>query len=119
MHAVSSGLVILAHMHPADVEEFLAGPLERFTPSTVVEPVVIRERLRRAQLDGFAWTRDEVAEGISSIAAALADEDGEIIGAIHVHGPSYRFPEPVAAAGIAADLVATAARISASLRQAG
>ena len=47
MHAVSSGLVILAHMHPADVEHLLAGPLERFTATTVVDPALIRERLRR------------------------------------------------------------------------
>src|SRR5450756_2162786 len=53
-------------------------------------PVGIRDWIRRARMDGYAWTRDEVAEGISSVAAALADEDGEVIGAIHVHGPSYR-----------------------------
>ena len=141
MHAVSSGLVILAQMHPADVERFLAGPLERFTPSTVTDPGLIRERIRRARLDGYAWTRDEVAEGISSVAAALADEDGEVIGAIHVHGPSYRFPDAEGAATgamgsaadralargrstaatdrIAADVVAAAARVSRSLRRAG
>ena len=88
-------------------------------PTTVVDPALIRERLRRARIDGFAWTRDEVAEGISSVAAALADEDGEVIGAIHVHGPSYRFPESAAADRVAAEIVASAARISASLRQAG
>lgn len=139
MHAVSSGLVILAHVRPADVERFLAGPLERLTPSTVTDPELVRERLRRAQVDGYAWTRDEVAVGISSVAAALVDEDGEVIGAIHVHGPSYRFPateagadrdaiadgivtpDRVAAPGdrIAAEVVAAAARVSASLRQAG
>ena len=68
------------------------GPLERFTPATVVEPAAVRERLRRVLLDGYAWTAEEVAEGITSVAAALADEDGEVVAAIHVHGPSYRFP---------------------------
>ncbi len=128
MHAVSSGLVILAHMPPADVDRFLAGPLERFTPSTVTDPEMVRERIRLARLDGYAWTRDEVALGISSVAAALADEGGEVIGAIHVHGPSYRFPDAEGSSGrdgatardrIAADVVAAAARISQSLRQAG
>jgi IclR family acetate operon transcriptional repressor len=139
MHAVSSGLVILAHMPTVDAERFLTGPLERFTPGTVTDPALIRERIRRARLDGYAWTRDEIAEGISSVAAALADEDGEVIGAIHVHGPSYRFPDAGGAPGwnegtdgtfgrdgvtasmdrIAADVVAAAARVSGSLRQAG
>jgi len=122
LHAVSSGLVMLAHMPRADVDRFLAGPLEAFTPATVTDPALIRERIVRARLDGYAWTRDEVAEGISSVAAALADEDGEVIGAIHVHGPSYRFPDagdPAARDRIAAQVVAVAARVSRSLRQAG
>ncbi len=119
MHAVSSGLVILAHMPPAEIERVLAGPLERFTPSTVTDPTLIRERVRRVGLDGYAWTHDEVAAGISSVAAALADDDGEVIGAIHVHGPSYRFPEAGSRDRIAADVVAAAARISRSLRRAG
>ena len=132
MHAVSSGLVMLAHMHEPDIDRILAGPLERFTPATVTDPVMILERIRRARMDGYAWTRDEVAEGISSVAAALADEDGEVIGAIHVHGPSYRFPDADGPAGaadaagaatardrIAADVVAAAARASKALRRAG
>lgn len=125
MHAVSSGLVFLANMASVDVDRFLAGPLERFTEGTVTDPASIRERLRRTRLDGVAWTRDEVAEGISSVAAAVADEAGEVIGAIHVHGPSYRFPGPdgVAAAGdrerIEALVVAAAARVSRGMRKAG
>jgi len=124
MHAVSSGLVILADMRPAAIERFLAGPLERFTPATVTDPAVLRERLRRARIDGFAWTRDEVAVGISSVAAAVTGQDGEVVGAIHVHGPSYRFPDETRADGpagrdaIAAQVVAAAARVSGSLRTA-
>jgi IclR family transcriptional regulator, acetate operon repressor len=118
MHAVSSGLVMLAHRLPAEVDAYLARPLERFTPATVVEPSAVRERLRRVLLDGYAWTADEVAEDITSVAAALAAEDGEVVAAIHVHGPSYRFPAgPDAAAPVAVEVVAAAARISARIRQ--
>lgn len=117
MHVVSSGLVMLAHRPPAEVDAYLERPLERFTPATVVEPSAVRERLRRVLLDGYAWTAEEVAEGITSVAAALADEDGEVVAAIHVHGPSYRFPAgPGASAAIATQVVATAALISARIR---
>jgi DNA-binding IclR family transcriptional regulator len=125
MHAVSSGIMFLANLPPEDVDRFLQGTLERFTAGTVTAPQRIRERLRRACLDGVAWTRDEVAEGISSVAAAVADEKGEVIGAVHVHGPSYRFPGPdgTASAGdrerIEALVVTAAARVSRSLRKAG
>lgn len=117
MHAVSSGLVMLAHLPPAEVDRFLAQPRERFTAHTVTEPTAVRERILRAQVDGFAWTRDEFAEGITSIAAAVSGEDGEVAGALHIHGPSYRFPAPGADGAVAATIVATAARISAAIRQ--
>jgi DNA-binding IclR family transcriptional regulator len=116
MHAVSSGLVLLAHRTPDDVATYLRRPLERFTARTVVAPPAIRERLRDAQLDGFAWTRDEYAEGITSVAAAVADPNGEVVAAVHVHGPSYRFPPARGDAGIGARVVGTAARITAALR---
>jgi DNA-binding IclR family transcriptional regulator len=125
MHAVSSGLVFLAHLPPAEVDRFLAEPLERFTAATVTDPDRIRERLRRARLDGVAWTCDEIAEGISSAAAAVADEKGDVIGALHVHGPSYRFPGADGDAGpgererIEALVVTAAGRVSRSLRKAG
>lgn len=118
LHAVSSGQVFLAGMHPAEVERFLEGPLERFTERTVVEPAALRERLRQVTVDGVAWTREEFAEGISSVAAPVADEDGDVVAAVHVHGPSYRFPAPGTEAVVTAALLGAAARTSAGLRQA-
>lgn len=124
LHAVSAGFVFLAHMAPERVDAYLAGPLERFTPSTVTDPDRIRERLRRARQDGVAWTHDEVAEGITSVSAAVADERGEVVGALHVHGPSYRFPgADESATGdrarIASAVIAAAAEVTRGLRRAG
>ena len=118
MHAVSSGQIFLAHMHPAEVERFLAGPLERFTARTLIDPAALRERIRRVQLDGVAGTRVEYAEGITSVAGPVADADGEVIAAVHVHGPAYRFPPAGREAAIAAAVAETANRISRALRQA-
>lgn len=121
MHAVSSGIVFLASLPAAEVDRLLATPLERFTPATVTDPQQIRERLRRANVDGVAWTRDEVADGITSVAAAIADAGGEVVAALHVHGPSYRFPGPGAGDRVRVEeaLVAAAARVSLSLRRTG
>ena len=117
IHAVSSGQVFLAHMPPSAVDRFLADPLERFTPRTLVDPAVLRLRLRRIQLDGYAWVGDEFAEGINSVAAPITDAGGDVSAALHVHGPSYRFPPPNAEAAIALRVLAAAARISARLRR--
>jgi len=117
MHAVSSGLVVLANLTPAALEAYLAGPaLERFTDRTVVASGEIRDRLWNVRRDGYAWVREEFALGINSVAAPIADATGEVIAAVHLHGPSYRFPPPGAADTLGEAVEATAGRIGARLR---
>ena len=77
----------------------------------------MRERLRGVQVDGYAWTSDEFAEGINSVAAPIVNAAGDVSAAVHVHGPSYRFPPAGAETTIALHVLAAAARISARLRQ--
>ena len=116
LHAVSSGQVLLAFRMPAAVAHYLSRPLEAFTPRTLTDPEAVRERLRDIRRTGYAWAIEEFDEGISSVAAPLADASGEVVAALHVHGPSYRFPSPGREAELAAMVVAAAARIADGLR---
>jgi DNA-binding IclR family transcriptional regulator len=118
MHAVSSGQVLLAFRPAAALEHYLERPLERFTDRTLVDPEALRSRLRDVRRDGYAWVREEFDRGINSVAAPIADVSGEVVAAVHLHGPSYRFPAAGSEATIAARVVTTAARIAGSLRQA-
>lgn len=106
-HAVSSGLAMLAY---ADAERarVLAGPLEAFTPTTMTDPELLRRRLADVAACGSAWVWEEFSEGINSVAAPVFDADRMPIGAVHSHGPSYRFPGPDQADAIAAQVVLTA-----------
>jgi DNA-binding IclR family transcriptional regulator len=118
LHAVSSGQVLLAFRGQAAIERYLAQPqLERFTRRTLVEPEAIRERLREVRRRGYAWAIEEFDAGISSVAAPIADDSGEIIAAVHIHGPSYRFPEAGTETEMAQLVVSGAARIAARLRE--
>jgi DNA-binding IclR family transcriptional regulator len=117
MHAVSSGLIFLAHRPAATIDRYLAGPVAALTDRTVTEPDAIRERLRTVALNGFAWVHDEFAMGISSVAAGIADATGEVVAAVHVHGPSYRFPPAGRDSAVGLTVAATATRIARSLRQ--
>ena len=116
MHAVSSGQVFLAHFPPPAMSRFLATPLERFTDHTITDASGLLARLREVRRDGYAWVREEYAIGINSVAAPVADADGEVIGAVHVHGPSYRFPAAGADRTVAVTTVEAAAEIGARLR---
>jgi DNA-binding IclR family transcriptional regulator len=117
MHAVSSGLAVLALSPRARIEAYLDRPLERFTDRTMTDPSPLRARLQRIQLEGYAWTNGEYAEGIASVAAGIADAGGEIVAAVHVHGPSYRFPTAGRETTLGLQVAATATRIARSLRQ--
>ena len=117
MHPVSSGRIFLAALPPAELDALLARPLERFTSATVVFPARLRAILRDVTCDGLSWTADEYADGITSVAAPVVDVAGEVVAAIHVHGPSYRFPGDVPRDRIEAALRGAAGRISARLRE--
>jgi DNA-binding IclR family transcriptional regulator len=118
LHAVSSGLAVLAHRPRASIDAYLDRPLETFTERTMTDAGQLRARLQRIQLDGYAWTNGEYAEGIASVAAAIADASGEVVAAVHVHGPSYRFPSAGREAELGLQVVAVATRITRTLRQA-
>jgi IclR family transcriptional regulator, acetate operon repressor len=119
LHAVSSGQVFLAQLAAPVLARYLAEPLEAFTGRTLTDASSLLERLRDIRRDGHAWVRDEYAIGISSVAAPIADARAEVVAAVHVHGPSYRFPTAGDEDRIAAAVRTAAARIGARLRAGG
>jgi len=100
---------------PAVLEDVLARPLAATTRYTLTDPRALRERLHEVRARGYAWVHDEFVDGMSSVAAGIGEASGGVVAAIHVHGPSYRFP-----AGreeeIGMLVVDAAARVSVALR---
>jgi IclR family pca regulon transcriptional regulator len=94
MHTVPSGLVLMAEWAPVAVQAYAARGLERLTPATVGDLASLERRLVDVRRSGLAWGFEEFVEGISSVAVPVRDAAGRAVAAIHVHGPSYRFPEP-------------------------
>jgi IclR family acetate operon transcriptional repressor len=92
MHAVPSGLVLMADWPEEAIDGYVAHGLPAVTPRTVIDPSHLRDRLDDVRRDGYAWGREEFVVGINSIAAPVRDARGLAPAAIHAHGPSYRFP---------------------------
>jgi DNA-binding IclR family transcriptional regulator len=116
LHAVSSGQVFLAQLAAPVLARYLAEPLDAFTPRTLTTAPALLERLREIRRDGHVWARDEYAVGITSVATGVADARGELVAAIHVHGPTYRFPAEGREEQIAAAVRAAAGRVGRRLR---
>jgi DNA-binding IclR family transcriptional regulator len=119
LHAVSSGQVLLAFQPATFVQRYLGRNMEAFTPRTLTSADALLDRMRAIRRDGYTWALEEFDEGISSVAAPVADANGEVVAAVHVHGPSYRFPPKGSELGLADQVVTAAARISGNLREAG
>ena len=115
MHAVPSGLVLLAEWPDDALEAYLRAGLAALTRRTLTDPARLRRRLVEVRRAGCAWGLEEFAEGIDSVAAPIRDARGKAIAAIHVHGPSYRFPRVGAEGRIAERVVAAADAASAQL----
>ncbi|MEL7157637.1 MAG: IclR family transcriptional regulator [Actinomycetota bacterium] len=91
-HLVPSGLALLAGAPARAIDQHLARPLSRSTEHSVIDPSVIRRRIAEAGEVGFVWCHREFDEGISSVAAPVRGPSHEVIAAVHVHGPTFRFP---------------------------
>ncbi len=115
MHLIPAGLVILAHLPQERQEDVLAGPLEASTPRSVTEPDRIRGRLEEVRRDGYCWVFGEFSEDLNSVAAPIFGPDG-VVGAINLHGPAFRFPQPGSEDGIAQRLAEVAGQLSEAVR---
>jgi DNA-binding IclR family transcriptional regulator len=109
-HAVSSGQVLLA-FGAIDADSYLAEPVERTASHTLTDAAAIRTRLVEIAAKGYAWAFEEFLDGLNSVAAPIRDGRGRVVGAIHAHGPAYRFPGEADADEVGRLVVATAERV--------
>lgn len=112
MHVGPSGLCLMALWPAEELDRYLSRQLEVYTPHTITEPELIRKRLDEIRDSGHSWIYEEFAEGITSVAAPVLNGDGRVLGAIHVHGPAYRFPSPGSSEEIARKVMEAAAGFS-------
>jgi len=115
LHAGGAGLVAMATWPDTEVEAYLAGELAACSLHTVTDPAKLRRRITRARTRRALWTHGEYVDGLSSASAALIDSTGRSVGAIYTYGPSYRYPARGKAGAVAAEVLAHADTISASL----
>ncbi len=96
LHVVADGKLFLAHWSAEDVARYGERPLVTFTPQTINNLEQLQQNLATIREKGYAITRDEFEEGLIAVAAPVFGEGGEVITAVTIGGPAYRFkPEQV------------------------
>ena len=93
--------------------------LPTLDPHSVTDADAIRNRLDSIRNLGYGWVYEEFRLGINSIAAPVFWRPGLLAGAIHVHGPSYRFPRDGADGEVAETVRSVAEAASDVLHTAG
>jgi len=92
----SLGKVLLAALPPEEAERVLAEPSRsgitpRFAPGVAEREAILREVRAR----GWAFTDEELAAGIRSVAAPLRDGDGHVIASLNVNTHAAETPVEV------------------------
>ncbi len=91
LHSTSLGKSMLAMMRPEEISRILtAKEMTRFTPKTIDTPARMAIHLSEVRAVGYAVDDEEYSAGLRCVAAAVANEHGEPIGAISISGPAIR-----------------------------
>jgi DNA-binding IclR family transcriptional regulator len=93
LHA-GSGRLLLAHAPEAVQTQVLAQRLQRYTPSTRIDPSWIAADLHRIRTRGFLITDSEVVAGTVSVSAPVRDASGQVVASILIGAPSLRMRPP-------------------------
>ncbi|WP_415854056.1 IclR family transcriptional regulator [Sinomonas sp. G460-2] len=91
LYATSSGKVFLAYLHSTARAELLQRvELTALTPHTLNREQLEKE-LPAIVERGYASTRGELEDGLNAIAAPVFAHTGDLIGAVSLSGPAFRF----------------------------
>jgi IclR family acetate operon transcriptional repressor len=115
-HATATGKAILAWLPEGELTRIIERRgLPCLTPNTITELPALIEELRLVRRHGFAIDREENQPGMITVATAIRDASGSVVGAIGIACPTQRADE--AAIGyLREQVIWGAASLSADLR---
>ena len=93
LHA-GSGRLLLAHAPEAVQTQVLAQRLQRYTPSTRIDPTWIAADLHRIRQRGYVITDSEIVAGTVTVGAPVRDASGQVIAVMLIAAPSLRMRPP-------------------------
>ncbi len=90
LHGSSSGKVLLAALPEDQRDAILHGDLIAITSHTCTDRGRLLHELERVRAEGYALNVEELADGLTSVAAPVRDHTGAVVAAISAAGPSFR-----------------------------
>jgi IclR family KDG regulon transcriptional repressor len=91
-HCSALGKVLLAYSTEEEVKRIIrTAGLPRFTPNTITEEEELIQALTKIRKQGFAYDMEEILPDLCCVAAPICNHAGQIIAAISMSIPAYRF----------------------------
>lgn len=92
VHSTSIGKILLAYLPLEKQDEILASAsLVKFTEATIVDPEVLKEKLKQYKASGYATDEGETHEDLNCIAAPIKNSSGEVVAALNLMAERSRF----------------------------
>ncbi|MBE3591129.1 MAG: IclR family transcriptional regulator [Firmicutes bacterium] len=92
-HCTAMGKAVLAFRPDVRVEPRELVP---YTPRTVTDPEELEAQLELVRRRGYALDDEEFILGVFCVAVPVRDQDGRVVGAVSVAGPSVRWDRAAA-----------------------
>ena len=91
LNAGAIGKCLLAYQADGFLDELAAsGNIRRYTENTIVEPERLGEEIEKIRRQGFAFSREEMTPGASSIGVPVIEDDGPVRFCLAASGPASR-----------------------------
>jgi DNA-binding IclR family transcriptional regulator len=91
VHCTAAGKMLVAcEGEDAAAALFANAELERYTAHTMTDPEQLQLQLREAMRNGYAVDDEELDPDVRSVAAAVRDYAGKVVGAVVITGPCCR-----------------------------
>lgn len=91
LHATASGKILLAFAEDPDLfTRVIDGPPQQLTRTTITDASALRREIAQVRQTGYATCWQETEVGLCSLAVALRNYTGAVVGSLAVAGPATR-----------------------------
>ncbi len=89
-HCTASGKLFLAYLSPQELNAFLNHTLVAYTDKSITSPDKLRNHLESILQQGYGFDDEEYEAGIRAISAPICNQQGMVIAAMSIPGPTSR-----------------------------
>ena len=89
-NVTSGGKMLLAHADEEFIDRYLTRPLARHTENSVSDPSKLATQLELIRQNEYSVTDGEYDDEVAGITVPVKNDDGEVVAAITVYGPTFR-----------------------------